>query len=239
MARKTIRGELKKTQEELSQANSELTNIKQKNLELSQENKQFDSDIKERDSKVTSLSGEVSTLQKSNDESQKQINDLKNEKGDLQQQLDENETKRLAEAFAVVADKYEEKQDSYMNWVKWGVITIASVGVIYFGIATIFTLGWNNKLNFLSFYGMLVFGLYFLVRQYSFYRNLFVDMRHRQTLAQSYYNILRSVEDKAILPQLAEKTVAFLTTPPHVKEDDLGAPMDALTNSIKDIGDKQ
>ena len=94
-----------------------------------------------------------------------------------------------------------------------------------------FQVALETRISFLSLSALAVFFIWFCVKQYSFYRNLRVDMNHRKILAQSYYNVLRSSEDEDIRPILAEKVVEFLVTPPHTKEDKMGTPLESIIKS--------
>ena len=69
------------------------------------------------------------------------------------------------------------------------------------------------------------FMLFFFNKQYYIYRNLYIDMKHRKTLAQSYYNILRSADDESIRPHLAKKVIEYITTPPQMREDKIRTPL--------------
>lgn len=208
-------------EKELVAMTDERNKLKKQNTALEENAQKNQEKIKELDDAAAENEEKITKLETD-------FKELKTENKTLKKKVDANETKRLAESYEKVSDIYEKKCSSHVKYISGMIFIILILGGGYFFIDIKNNYDWATKLNFLSFYGVLVFVLYFLVRQYSFYRNLFVDMRHRQTLAQGYYNILRSVEDESILPQLSEKTIDFLTTPPHVREDDMGTPVDLL-----------
>ena len=230
---------------------------------LRQENKKLEESIKERDQKIKELEDWKSKKETQEDEYIEQVKDfskssnidpnlddskdsflqltdifykVNEEKNNLQNQIDVQETKKLAKAFEDTGNEYLKKEKFYY----WAVVIVTAItfilSIAYFLYSHKNNLDWLDKSNSLSILGIIIFALYFVTKQYSAYRNLHIDMKHRQTLAQSYYNIINNVEDEKIKPELATKVVELLTTPPHIKEDKMGPPWEIIKDQINPQG---
>ena len=219
-----------------------MANKSLKKEQLIEENERLARELEEetKENKCLSESLEKSkelsdSLKTENEQLKESKQELTTERDELQKQIDEKEIKHLAEAYEVSAKEYRKRTNKMLRSTTSTLVVILAVSSFYF-IQSIIP-SWESllidRLNFYPIILVLFVAFFFLSKQYSFYRNLFVDMKHRQTLAQTYYNILRSVEDENIKSILAEKVVAFITTPtPHVKEDKIGTPLEAINDFI-------
>ena len=189
-------------------------------------------EIEERDSQITEYQREAEDRQTKHAGLTIQFSKLKEDKQALEKKLDAQEVKMLASSFEDTEVKYKEE---VFIWSKWlFLVTSLSLFIIIVALALFdyLDLPLRSRLSFYAVSGILIYAIIFCSKQYSFYRNLMVDMRHRKTLAQSYYNILRSVEDEPIKARLAEEVIKFITTPPHTKEDKMNTPLEIISDVV-------
>ena len=190
---------------------------------------------RKKDEEVKELNTKVSELSDWLEEERRTSEDLRVENNKKQSQIDEQETKKLAEAFEQGEKEYAEHESSWKDIVFLAIIGV--VGVLSFMLISfeLTQVSLETRINSISLSVLVVFVIWFCVKQYSFYRNLRVDMNHRKILAQSYYNILSSSEDEDVRSILAEKVVEFLVTPPHTKEDKMGTSLESIIKSASTI----
>ena len=181
---------------------------------------------------------EIIKLEDSVEAEQEKVDTLSVENTSLKEQVDSFQTKKLADAFEKAGAEYRRDRDKWLRATVSMTMLAFGVSLLYFWYSIQYDIGWESKLNLLTASSVIIYALYFCARQYSLYRNLSIDMKHRQVLAQSYYNVLRSVEDQEIRPLLATKVVEFITTPPHTKEDKMNTPLEIVANTISGGMDK-
>ena len=93
--------------------------------------------------------------------------------------------------------------------------------------------GWDDRINFLPIYLTLLFALYFVAKQYSYYRNLHIDMAHRGRLVDGYTAIFNSTEKIGIKDKMGQSIVDYIASPPHTKEEKTDKnPLEVITNII-------
>ena len=201
------------------------------NDELKQERQEGEA----KDKKNGELNLEVWELSASLEKEKETSKVLRAANNEKQSQIDKQETKKLAEAFERGEKEYGNRESLWETTVFWVVLSFLPILIIILFSFEYFQVALQTRISFLSPSVLAAFFIWFCVKQYSFYRNLRVDMNHRKILAQSYYNVLRSSEDQDISPILAEKVVEFLVTPPHTKEDKMGTPLESILKSASTI----
>ncbi len=138
-----------------------------------------------------------------------EIKELK-EKNLLQnEQLNKKELKKLAAAYAEEEGCY--KTDSSF-WGKWilGIITLIVISYFvsfYFSYSKL----WYDKFEYYIVEVILFSGLWFCSSRYSDSINSKKDYGNRKTLAQSFSNILNSLEENEVIKnKFIEKTIDVL-----------------------------
>ncbi len=192
---------------------------------LEEERESLREENKNKDTEIGNLTNEIKSKRS-------EVDNLSDKNVSLKKQIDIFQTKKLADAFEKAGSGYREDRDKWLRATTFMVLMTFAISVLYFFYCVKYNISWEFRLSGLTITGVAVYALYFCARQYSLYRNLFIDMKHRQVLAQSYYNVLRSVEDQEIRPLLASKVVEFITTPPHTKEDKMGTPLEIVANAV-------
>ncbi len=190
---------------------------------LSEDNESLYKECSDKDGEINSLRDSVASKDT-------KIEELVAENNFLKEEADSFQTKRLADAFEKAGVEYEGDSKRWLHVTAFMLLLAFAVALLCFHYSIVYSINWEGRLYLLPVSGVVVYALYFCARQYSLYRNLCIDMKHRQVLAQSYYNILRSTEDEEIRPILASKVVEFITTPPHTKEDKMGTPLEIITD---------
>ena len=193
--------------------------------------KQLDQDCTKKDDKIVELDLEILDLSASLEKEEKTSKVLRAANNEKQSQIDEQETKKMAEAFERGEKEYGKRESLWEKTVLKVVKYFLPILIVILFSFELLQVPLETRISFLSLSILGAFFIWFCVKQYSFYRNLRVDMNHRKILAQSYYNVLRSSEDQDIRPLLAEKVVEFLVTPPHTKEDKMGTPLESIIKS--------
>ncbi len=103
----------------------------------------------------------------------------------------------------------KQDRDSWLNYIYWtfGFIILGDVIItIIAGLAT-------SPLKVYPWYGLNIFAftiLYFFVSQYSYYKNLYLDYKNREVVAESYFGILINASgenEKAIITKIVAETL--------------------------------
>ena len=209
----------------LSGKEGEIEHLDTKVKTLEEERESLREENKNKDTEIRNLTNDIES-------ERSEVDNLSDENISLKKQIDIFQTKKLADAFEEAGFGYKGNRDKWLGATTFTALMAFAVSVLYFFYCVKYDISWESRLSGLTITGVVVYALYFCARQYSLYRNLFIDMKHRQVLAQSYYNVLRSVEDQEIRPLLASKVVEFITTPPHTKEDKMGTPLEIVANAV-------
>ena len=197
------------------------------NDELKQERQEGEA----KNKKIVELDLEILDLSASLEKEEKTSKVLRAANNEKQSQIDEQETKKMAEAFERGEKEYGKRESLWEKTVLKVVKYFLPILIAILFSFELLQAPLETRISFIPLSILAAFFIWFCVKQYSFYRNLRVDMNHRKILAQSYYNVLRSSEDQDIRPLLAEKVVEFLVTPPHTKEDKMGTPLGSIIKS--------
>ena len=224
---------MKKKQPKKEELVAEISHFKNRIAELVSRGNQLQNERDQLSKEKEVLISEKERLDNNNNLKTEKIKELGEYNTNLKKQIDENEVKLLASAFANAEEVYNIVSKKWENYL---FLSIAITFILYsLGIYILISSSEIDPISRISFYavaGILIFYITFCAKQHSFYRNLLTDMRHRRVLAQSYYNIIRSVEDVEIKPKLAEKVIDYITTPPHSKEDEMNTPLDLVKGSV-------
>lgn len=172
--------------------------------------------------KITNLESQVETLKgEIYDEREKirlQKEEFDNENASLKitikeqrDQLDAIELKKLAVAY----EKQELVYKGDANFWAWWILGI----ILCFILSTIIAVNisqskiWYERFEYYVVDLILLTALWFSSSQYSDFIKLRNDYANRKTLAQSFNNILNSLEDQDIKTKFIEKTTEILCTP--------------------------
>ena len=191
----TLQQDVVSIESKLGEAKNSLSDMENK---LSNQKKENNSSIEEKDLEITNLESEIVTKQK---------------------QLDKKETKAMARAFST--EKGEHK-DNITLWIKLSI-----GGTVALFIGTAFTVSVvlfsdidTSEKVLISTVDLILFSfLFFAVKQYSFYTNLYTSSLNKQTLTQGYYNIMKSDEDAQIKQGYKDKLVDVICTVPSIKNE--------------------
>lgn len=207
------------------QLEDENNSFREKNEELLEKNKKLSSDFDNLQESLEQLEDDNIKSKEANQEKDDMISQINSEKEVLQEKIDEAEVKRLASAFEESAEEYSKERDFAFDKLTDFASLVLVFVVGFFIVSFIFLdLEWIDRFNLLPVFGISIFILNFYAKQHSLYRGLYVDMKYRQTLAQSYYNVLRSIQEKDgddaenenIKPMLSEEVIKRITAPPQV-----------------------
>jgi hypothetical protein len=161
-----------------------------------------------------------------------EVESLKNQVQEKQSLLDRRELKKLATEYDSQEKSYKTDQDSWFKYVVLGFCLIV-LSVLWSSMQT--TSGnWSDKIDYYFINVALVTFLVFALRQYSAYKDLRIDYANRKTIAQSYFNILNSAEDKVIKQKYIEASVDVLVSRTKINNQAHTIP-EQLIESITEI----
>lgn len=160
------------------------------------------------------------------------ISELENQNNEKQQQLNLQETKKLAKAYECQKGEYKDKSEI---WAK-RLLLAAILLIISTGFSIYLSYGktWHDRFEFYLVDIILVSAVWFCVSQYSYYVKLCADFANRQVLAQSYYNIINNVEDGIIKDKFLDKTTEVLCSKNSIDHKD-NLPVEKIINSAFEI----
>ncbi len=215
---------------QISIANQEKEQIKTDYERLSAEEKQ--SFIKEKEQLTT------------------RIKKLQSEKDAKQKQLDERELKKLAEAYSDQEKEYDKEARKWLKYLLYGFV----FWLLTTGVVLLWKNGneWIAKLPYLVLDIIPISAMWFCIAEFSYYSKLRNDYANRKTIAQSYHNIINSINEgeasegsesnEKIRNKFIEKAVDVLCAPSLVdsKEPVLSKKLlKDLLEIIKSVSQKQ
>lgn len=214
MSRKTI----KNLEQKIETLEAEKINDKTEKQDL----------VNEYEKKINVLKDEHSS---EIEELEQQVESLTKENKDKQDQINKDELKKLAKAYLDQENNYKEERNNWFTYVKISFILLL-VSVL---ISVIMSIGqnWYDRLEYYFINFVSLTFLVFSLKQYSYYNKLKTDYANRKTIAQSYHNILSSVEDVDIKENFVNKAVDVLVAKSEVSDEANTIPEKVLEGVIE------
>lgn len=144
-----------------------------------------------------------------------QIEILTEEVNKKQKQLDEKESKKLAQAYEQQESIYKTGSEKWLKWLMWvGIALVVSTAIsVYLSSDE----KWYDKFEYYLIDFIFLSAVWFCGSQYSDQVKLRNDYANRKTIAQSFNNILNNLpEDEPIKSKFIEKATDVLCAPSPV-----------------------
>lgn len=165
-----------------------------------------------------------------------QISSLQAEMKETQDQLNERELKKLAEAYA------EQEKEFKSEMGTWLRIVLVSLGLLLISIVISGLLAheqpWYARFEYYFVNFVLVTFLIFSLKRYSGANRWRTDFANRKTIAQSYQNIISTTSDAVIQDKFLDRATDILCAPIDQKTDTYTLPeklMDGVTEVAKNL----
>ncbi|OHA63493.1 MAG: hypothetical protein A2842_02445 [Candidatus Wildermuthbacteria bacterium RIFCSPHIGHO2_01_FULL_48_25] len=157
---------------------------------------------------------------------------LEAEVEEKQNQLNDRELKKLAQAYKDQESEYQ------LDAEKWFGYSIKSFVIVGASFALTLWLGegklWYDKIEYHIINILTVTALVFSLSQFSRFNKLRIDFANRKAMAQAYHNIFTSVDDLVIKDRFLDEAIDVLCARPDQKPDANTLP-EKLIESITEI----
>ncbi|MBI2611037.1 hypothetical protein HYW60_03855 [Candidatus Kaiserbacteria bacterium] len=186
--------------------------------------------------KDTTFATEKAALQADLDAAKAEVEKLKESVSEKQDQLNDRELKKLAQAYK---DQESEYQSDATKWFKYSIISFVAVAVSF---AVSLWLGegklWYDKIEYHIINFLTITALVFSLRQFSHFNKLRIDFANRKAMAQAYHNIFTSTDDAVIKERFLDEVIEVLCARPEHKPDANTIPekiLESLTEIAKNL----
>ena len=180
----------------------------------------------------TVSAAEKAALQVKIDAGELETERLETEVEEKQNQLNDRELKKLAQAYK---DQEFEYQKDAEKWFNYSVISFVIVAASF---ALSLWLGegklWYDKIEYHITNLLTVTALVFSLSQFSRFNKLRIDFANRKAMAQAYHNIFTSIDDLVIKDRFLDEAIDVLCARPDQKPDANTLP-EKLLESITEI----